>query len=122
MFKIHTQNQKVQLYLFLVNDQKKLDVAIVSAYNLEDALVNANQNNPDTTISFVKSLDYEQMSQAIADQYGEPQFIVEDPKVVESKEVKRKKEDVVNYLKVIKDKYGDCKVSTIINKIKGEVL
>ena len=131
---IKTKEKNLSMYLFLVDGQT---VEIVMGYDIEEVFIEAKRLNPGAkTIRMTKSLDYNEVAKSVIDFYGEQpdikdkdikgktypcnktdKVIEETPTQTKNTTKTKNDEETINFLKVIRDIYGNKYISKIIKII-----
>jgi len=111
------------MYLFLVDSN---NIEVVMGYDVEEVFVEAKRLNPEAkTIRMTKSLDYNEVARSVINFYGEQQDIKDKEdkdypvnktdEFIEKKE--KNEEETINFLKTIRDVYGNKYIGNIIKII-----
>jgi len=120
---IKTKEKNLSMYLFLVDSN---NIEVVMGYDVEEVFVEAKRLNPEAkTIRMTKSLDYNEVARSVINFYGEQQDIKDKEdkdypvnktdEFIEKKE--KNEEETINFLKTIRDVYGNKYIGNIIKII-----
>ncbi len=124
-----SRSEKLKLYSFLseanlLGEPKRS--LLIASFTLEEAFVKAKElimenNWGESRITHIGTVEYDNLVKEVDKKYSTGLMV--SPEIKEEvKERERNQEETINFLKIIREKHGDKKISNLINELSSAKL